>query len=171
MAQLLLDHGEDVSTRTDSGVTPLHFAVSHGHASVARLLLSKGAEVSFKAGGVTPLMHAALSGHALMVLLLIQHGADLSDRDFHGRTALHYVASSGREAVAGGHDAVALLLVEHGADVSAKTKEGHTPEDLATARSKHSIAAMLRAEAGRRAQGVAGPRAGVQVACPPEARK
>jgi ankyrin repeat protein len=156
----------------DYGLTPLHSASLQGHASVARLLLSKGAEVSAKADGATPLVHAAVYGHALVALALIQHGADLSERDLDGKTALHY-------AIMGGQDAMVLLLLEHGADVWAKTKKGHTPENLAATLSKHSIAAMLRAEAARRAQGLTEPRVGVQdehlprkeqVAYPSEAR-
>jgi hypothetical protein len=54
-------------------------------------------------------------------------------------------------AVYSGHEAVARLLLNHGADLSTKTKDGKTPLDLATARSEHGIAAMLRAEAARRA--------------------
>ena len=113
-------------------------------------------------------------GRTEKVRQLLAGGADIEERGI--RTAsppLHYASS-------GGHEAVVFPLLERGADVSARTKRGQTPEDLATARSEHSIAAMLRAEAGRRAQKVADPRSGVQeerrprraqVANPPEARK
>ena len=41
-------------------------------------------------------------------------------------------------------------MFSKGADVSAKANDGWTPEDVATMRSEHGIAAMLRDEAARR---------------------
>ena len=47
---------------------------------------------------------------------------------------------------------VVRLLFDAGADVLAKTNKGQTPEDMAVTGSHSHVAAMLKAEAVRRAQ-------------------
>lgn len=82
--------------------------------------------------------------------LLLGKGSDVSAKDDSGSTPLHFAVSFGRQASA-------RLLLDHGADVSAMTDQGLTPELLATTGADHSLAAMLRDEAARRAWGVADP--------------
>ena len=156
VSRLLLEHGADVSSKTNDGRTPLHFAAYRGFKEVIQLLLEHGADVSATStDGATPLHQSAYQGSETVARVLLEHGADVTAKTSDGATPLHFAATSG-------HDAIARLLLTYGAGLLAKKKTGQTPEDLATARSEHGIAAMLRAEAARRAQGVAGPRAGVQ---------
>ena len=145
--QLLADGAEVEERGGWTEGTALDVAATHGHEAVARLLIGKGAAVSAKDnGGITPLHWAASRGHEAVVWLLLEHRAEVSVKDDHGVTPLHSAASYGFEAVVG-------LLLEHGADLSAKlNKRGWTPLDLAIMRSEHSVAAMLSAEAARRAQ-------------------
>ena len=70
-----------------------------------------------------------------------------------GWTPLHYATSWGREEVV-------RVLLQHGGDVHSKSDDGRTPEDLASlevaslgeSRPYFQIAAMLKAEAVRRAK-------------------
>ena len=95
--------------------------------------------------GKTALHLAAINGRVGVVRILLSKGADASSGDITGSTPLHVGAFRGFEGVA-------RLLIEHGANVSAKTHQGATPEDVAMARSQPVVAAMLRAEAARRAE-------------------
>ena len=141
----------------------LFTAASFGREKEVRQLLADGKDIEERGGyeKATPLHAAAAGGHEASALLLVEHGADVSATDTDARTPLHYAVHHNRENV------VRLLLFFA------------TPGDAATARSEHGTAAMLRAEAARRAQGVPPPVAAVQeerlpheemVACPPEAR-
>jgi len=59
------------------GGTPLENAVSHGHAEMAKFLLSNGAQVNARAiYGRTPLHVAAWRDDAAIGRLLLEHGAD-----------------------------------------------------------------------------------------------
>jgi ankyrin repeat protein len=51
------------------------------------------------------------------VQLLIQEGAKIGARDDYGRTAMHWAAENG-------HDAVVMLLLEHGVEVRAMDNHG-----------------------------------------------
>jgi len=159
--RLLLEDGADMSARDNDRRTPLHYATQDRHEVVLQLLLEKGADVSAKdSEGFTPLHCAATStdGSTPLARLLLQHGADVSAKSKGGETALHLAAS-------GGHEALVLLLLAHGSDVSAKTKSGYTSEEVATALSFHGIAETLRAEAARRAHGVAQSRGSGGAVC------
>jgi len=159
---MMLATGADIEEKGGPAEsTALHLAASRGHEAVVRLLLEHGADFLAKRNdGVTPLHLAASFGRAAIVRLLVENGADVSAKADMGKTPedewtpLHSAASEGRETVA-------RILIGMGAGVSAKSKRGLTAEDVATASSQHGVAKMLRAEARRKAQGVAGSRAGV----------
>jgi ankyrin repeat protein len=122
-------------------------AAAKGRTKEVRRLLAAGADIEERSpqDESTPLHCAASSGRAAVVRLLLRKGADMSAENSLGATSLHVVARWGFEAVA-------RLLIEHGADVSAKTTaDGVTPEDVAVARSQPVVAALLKAEAARRA--------------------
>ncbi|KAJ1484228.1 ankyrin repeat-containing domain protein [Baffinella frigidus] len=171
MARMLVANGADVSAKGEHGDTPLHRAAQHGLEAVPLLLLDHGAEVSpTDIGGRTPLHEAAYGAAACgtvdahecclryesLTWLLLGRGADVSAKSNEGATPLHIAADAGQEGMV-------RLLIEHGADVWAKTSRGSsrgmTPLDIASGRSdgaSTTIAAMLRAEAQRRAQEGAG---------------
>ncbi|CAI6006994.1 unnamed protein product [Closterium sp. NIES-64] len=116
-----------VNFRDPSGKSALHEACAHGHAEIARLLLSLGAlPAARKANGFTPLLCAAAGGHAECARLLLAHmrvgesagklGADSSENaaggsagggrasawraaDRCGENALHLAARAGVEEV------------------------------------------------------------------------
>ncbi|EGZ22543.1 hypothetical protein PHYSODRAFT_497418, partial [Phytophthora sojae] len=56
--------------------TALYIACEHGHAEVAELLVTHGADIELPdERGWTPLMAAAWKDHVDVVQLLLQHGA------------------------------------------------------------------------------------------------
>ena len=76
MCSLLLDGGAlaviDLGTPTER-LTPLHLACSRGHASVADLLIKKGAKVDIlDAKSYSALHHAAFKGNSEIVSLLLE---------------------------------------------------------------------------------------------------
>ena len=61
IAQVLLEHGADVTLRDDTHSTPLHLAASNPDLEIARLLIKHGADVNARnRSNLTPL-HLASS--------------------------------------------------------------------------------------------------------------
>ena len=58
-AALLIDHGADVDSASNDGLTPLYFAAMRGHTSCAALLIERGADVNIKTTYGYPLFQAA----------------------------------------------------------------------------------------------------------------
>ena len=94
--KLLIQHGADVSIRTETG-TAAHFAASRGHKQELLTLLEAGCgvDVADKCGR-TPLMCAAVKGHSACLEPLIERGADVRICLVGGKTAAQYAAQSGR---------------------------------------------------------------------------
>jgi ankyrin repeat protein len=120
-ALALIENGADVNVRNEVFETPLYHAARLGNLEVARMLLSRNAEVDVATIAVkdTPLMMAAVYGHPDIVRLLIVAGADVNAKDWDNRHALIGAARSSS------FDAVDQLLTA-GAEVNAKAKDGET---------------------------------------------
>ncbi|CAL8272207.1 unnamed protein product [Merluccius merluccius] len=106
LARFILDalDGRIINSKTESGRTPLMFAVRlqdpGARAKFARLLLEKGAQVNCQdENGRTALSHACELGHLEAVKLLAQFNADPDVSDAWGNGALMYAAFSGHAAV------------------------------------------------------------------------
>jgi len=73
----------------DGGMTPLLFAVRDGNSEMARLLLDKGADISWSSGNHTsPLLIAIINGQVGLASYLLERGADPNTADAYGRAAL-----------------------------------------------------------------------------------
>lgn len=107
-----------------SGVNCLHAAAAQGHASMAALLLDRGASVdAVDFAGFSALHKAAGSGSVSTAALLIARGAAIDPRTRqHELTPLHVAAKNGRFAVA-------RLLLAKGASVSSTSRAGCTAHD------------------------------------------
>ena len=81
LAEMLLDHGADVNSRSKSerfarANTPLHAAAANRQVDVAALLLERGADITARdVSGFTPLALAANSRSDRLMLLLLERGA------------------------------------------------------------------------------------------------
>ena len=102
------------------GCSALIKAAEKGHYTIAKTLLTHGAEVDRKSRkGCTALLIAAQKGQGEVVRLLLDHGAVIDVRDRYGRTALICAAEYEK------HELMEFLL-EGGADINAQDNRGNT---------------------------------------------
>ena len=111
--------------------TPLMLACENGHIDAARVLLDKGANISFADGkGRTPLYAACWGGdadmrpHVDVARLLLERGADVNQAENDGTTALYLACQNG-------HVDMVRLLLEHGAAFDRADMSGTTPLSIA----------------------------------------
>ena len=135
MARFLLDAGGHPSGIPDAG-TPMHQAVMHDRAEVARVLIAAGADVGHG------LHIAAQYGSAEVAKVLIGAGADPSGLCSVGLTPLHQATWQSKHCVT----EVTRVLLLGGADVTA-TFWGATPL-LDAATQGHAGMARLLLDAG-----------------------
>lgn len=89
LTNYLLDKGADLSMKMEHlfDVSPLGKAVLNNFCDIAKILLSRGANVSEKDSICrSPLHFACLSNHEEMIKLLIKNGAYISAKDKEGHT-------------------------------------------------------------------------------------
>uniref|UniRef100_A0A8C3NLE2 Uncharacterized protein n=1 Tax=Geospiza parvula TaxID=87175 RepID=A0A8C3NLE2_GEOPR len=136
-AEVLMEKGANLGTRTPAADTALHLAVQAGAASIAALLLSKGMDTNLRnQAEETPLHVAALRNHGALVGLLVSAGARINavTRDF--ATPLHIASQRG-------HTDVAQQLLHHKAPVNAQDKQAKSPLHLAAEQGHKTLAEML----------------------------
>ena len=95
----LLDVGKygdmvaDINAKGLDDFTPLHQAASEEHASVVKLLLSKGAEVNLLSVFLrTPLHLACCRGNLEIIQLITESKADINVKDKDGNTPTHILS-------------------------------------------------------------------------------
>lgn len=132
----------EVRTRTDE--SPLMFAALNGQLDLARLLITRGADVNKP--GWAPLHYAATRGHLAVMNLLLEHHAYIDASSPNGTTPLMMAAFYGTPS------AVKLLL-EAGADPLLKNEQALTAIDFAHRNQRQDsadiIAAFVRAKQPR----------------------
>ncbi|OWL96600.1 hypothetical protein CBQ26_09520 [Deinococcus indicus] len=109
------------------GFSPLGLAAFFGHAGVAEVLLSRGADVnavSRNAMGVQPLHSAVAGGHGGLARALVMAGADVNATQQGGFTPLMAAAQNGDAGLV-------LFLRQRGADADAVTADGRRAADFA----------------------------------------
>lgn len=144
----LLEQGENISARDDFGATALHKAAEAGQENVVQLLLEHGADIEAgDAQGHRAIHRATIKGETGTVYLLLKRGASVSEA-IDGRTALHFAAEFGNEAII-------MALLEAGGEVDTETYNvgednwqkkffaGRTPLHWAAQNGHLAIAQML----------------------------
>jgi ankyrin repeat protein len=110
VAQLLVEHGADLTARDNNGCCPLHFASLSGYMELVQFLVEYGADPTAQdKDGWTPLHSASKNGHVDVVRLLVEHGADLTAQDKDGWTPLRLASQNG-------HAETVQFLIEHDAE-------------------------------------------------------
>ena len=134
----LIEQGADVNAvNKESGETPLMYAcgsydydkLGNGNIELARILISKGAEVNAKdPSGNNALINSALNGNVEIVKLLISKGANVNIQDRNNATPLiaTQIALGEKQQNA---VQVAKILIENGANVNIRDNSGKTALD------------------------------------------
>jgi len=106
-----------VNTHSHDGWTALHLASFFGHAEIANLLLTRGADVNARSKSTrfarenTPLHAAAANRQVGVAEVLLSHGADVNARDGSGFTPLALAANTK-------NDLLVVILLEKGARIA-----------------------------------------------------
>jgi 26S proteasome non-ATPase regulatory subunit 10 len=125
IVELLLSKDADPKLPTNTGVTPLHLAVSKNNLDVCKTLLKHGASARVKdKRGQLALHRAAAVGNVPIVKLLLENKSPINATDIDGLTALHH-------AISEGNGDVAVELLKAGAETDKKDVEGRLAIDCA----------------------------------------
>ena len=90
---LLKDNPELVSSKDESGLTPLEWAVIKGNKEMVKLLLNSKADVNAKGSTADTVLHAAaVFNHKDVAELLLANKADVNAKNNKGETPLHLAA-------------------------------------------------------------------------------
>jgi ankyrin repeat protein len=143
MIELLLAKGADINgADCQWGKTPLAYA---GDLALVDLLLKKGADVNRGGRYVSPLVGALQDKNKQLLAHLLEKGGNANQVQpgWHGETLLHKAAADPA------YDSSYIqLLLEHGADAKLKDDEGFTAYDVAVAKGRKDIAALLLENGG-----------------------
>jgi cytochrome c len=126
-----------------NGVSALYVACETGNLKLAKLLVSRGADVNLPVTWQrTPLYAANKGGHADIVKLLLSNGAD-PHQLAKAQTPLHVAAENGCLQCV-------VYLVDAGADVNALTSNGSPPVHLAKLSGHKEVVAYLQSHGAKR---------------------
>lgn len=138
----LLEAGGQAEVNVCSGEkmwSPLQYAASGGHATVARILMMEGAEADYvDLDQCGPLHLAALGGHEQMVCDLLLSGSPPNAKNDQGQTPLLCAAKQGH------HQVIPALLLK-GAEINTRDRQGQTSLHLAARNGHVSVTQSLLA--------------------------
>ncbi|KAJ5764963.1 hypothetical protein N7520_004522 [Penicillium odoratum] len=138
IAQILLEHGADLSLEDENGQTPLQEAAANGGEEMVKFFLRyQGLESDAKKWiQQAQFYNAVLEGDEDTVGLLLENGIDMMMKNVRGEYPLHWAIRSGQLGVAS-------LLLQKGADIDAKDQFGWTALILACANRNEEMMQFL----------------------------
>lgn len=129
----LLHKGADINKQDVMGFAPLHYTAKKGYDGLARLLLSRGANVDLDSSEGTPLHVAAAHGNSVVMQILLEHHADPDRVSPDLCTPLANVLCAALEKVSESDCLKCMkLLVKAGADLNSTNPD--TPLVIATSK-------------------------------------
>ncbi|RLU16364.1 hypothetical protein DMN91_012124 [Ooceraea biroi] len=140
----LLKMGANVHIKDHFDRTPLTDAIEHDHHEIIKVLLQCGAHLHGNAQLIGERMcAAATAGNMKRLRSFLLAGADLSQKDFGGRTPLHFAALHN-------HAEAIEFLLDHGADLDCVDMLGQTAGNLAEAAGGVDTTRFLRLYSAKR---------------------
>jgi ankyrin repeat protein len=125
VVECLLQHRNNLNTRSESSYSPLHYATIYGHDYVIACLVGAQADINIRdKDGRTCLHYAAYNSSLPVAWYLINNDANINVRDIYGGTPLY-------DAVRNGPLEVIDYLINNGAHINLKDTFGKTPLDIA----------------------------------------
>lgn len=135
--ELIESNPQSVSTKDQTGRTPLHWACRGVHFEILKYLVENGADVNATDNNnVAPLLSLVTRSHIEGIGYLLTHKADVNIKSTNNFTPLHYASGSGNLTLV-------KLLLDHGADHSVKAANGDTPLVLAVNSGSKDIIDLL----------------------------
>lgn len=129
-----------INTFSKDGFTALGLAAYFGNEEIAKLLISRRAEVNIPANNgfnVFPIHSAVAAKNYNITKMLINAGASVNVAQQAGFTPLHAAAQQGDIELI-------ILLLENGAEVDIRMEGGKLPADLAREKGFAEIAEILK---------------------------
>ncbi|XP_044575358.1 ankyrin-1-like [Cotesia glomerata] len=119
IANLLISAGA-WTTKKESHIEPLDYAISNENPDVVEVLLQHTWDINDDFDKVSSLHYAAKNESSIIIEMLLKRGADVNVTNTSGNTLLHTAAASKRIKVI-------ECLLEHDAQVNVKNLAGQTP--------------------------------------------
>ena len=137
VAGLLESNPHYINAKDEFGNTPIHIAVYNGNASIAELLIKKGANINVENNREECPIHIAVyNGNASIAELLIEKGANIDLENRHNQSPLHI-------AVYNGNASITKLLIDKGAKRFVGDESYYTPIDYALEQGNYDIVELL----------------------------
>ena len=127
-----------INSKTNEGLTPLHYTAFKGNIEISKYLLQNGADVNAVTNLGKNIIHLAAEGDqpAFMIYYLYKKVIDISSQDNNKSTPLHWACYSG--AI---HSI--KFLINLGAEINAMDKNELTPLHLAVLNNRKEIVIKL----------------------------
>jgi ankyrin repeat protein len=121
-AAQLIALGTPINCKDKRGISPLHYASSHGRNEIMECLISRGADLDAECQrGRTPLHYASASGQMMAAKLLLSKKAWVDSMDSMDDTPLHLAARQGYASIC-----QLLLLEGKSKSIEMRNKRGLT---------------------------------------------